>query len=396
MLGFGLETSLRQQARLIASVEVLAFDDEAVDAYLDERTAANPALDRGSRTSWSTPSFGTDDRFARLPAGEHPADRLLADARLELAASDVPIAEAIVGSLDEHGRLGVGADELARLSGATVADVERVADVIRAVGPAGVGARDARECLLLQLDRIAEEEALPPYVRTIVEDQLAQLAAGDDRSIAGTVGCSAEDVAHVRGFIRRRLRPWPSWSSGSPIRVRRPALAFRVTGAGIAIDDLEGDRCRVDVLAGGWWETSGLARDARDVARLLARRRRTTHAVAASIARHQEAFLRRTASRPAALTRARVAAELGLHESTVSRAVADRCVELPWRQVIPLADLLPRPTEIRELVLRELAAHRGVSDRVIAERLAGSGVVVARRTVAKYRAAAAQAAPTAG
>jgi RNA polymerase sigma-54 factor len=119
-------------------------------------------------------------------------------------------------------------------------------------------------------------------------------------------------------------------------------------------------------------------------------RRETLQRIANCLVELQEDFLRGGVRELRPLTRAVVAQQIGVHESTVSRATANKYVMLPSRQVIPFSDFftpsLSIKDVIRELILKERAKGRPLTDREICDRLLHQGIRIARRTVAKYRA----------
>jgi RNA polymerase sigma-54 factor len=119
---------------------------------------------------------------------------------------------------------------------------------------------------------------------------------------------------------------------------------------------------------------------------LLDRRSRTIARVVAHLAERQARFVREGAGTMRPLTRAEVARELGLHESTVSRAVAGKFVLLPGGRLSPLSAFFPASPGLEDALRAVLAAEeRPLTDRELGERLRGMGYPVARRTVVKYR-----------
>jgi RNA polymerase sigma-54 factor len=118
----------------------------------------------------------------------------------------------------------------------------------------------------------------------------------------------------------------------------------------------------------------------------LRQRWHTLAKITQGLIERQEAFLEQGASALSPLTRAELAATLGLHPSTVSRATADKYVLLPSAEVVPFATFFTASVPIKA-ALQELLeqAQEPLSDRCLAERLAAQGIQVARRTVAKYR-----------
>ena len=183
---------------LIAYAGVLAMDGSEVEQAVTHELVENPALVPDDLDAWearvrraaspATLAVPGPDRAARPDW----AEMLLQDLRLELPADDCEIATLVVGSIDPRGFLVEDEAELARLGGVPVHRVEHVVRVLREVGPAGVGARDARDCLLLQLDRLGADGRGHPVARALVADHLQLLARGKVTAIAHAMGIEEE------------------------------------------------------------------------------------------------------------------------------------------------------------------------------------------------------------
>src|SRR5262249_37854025 len=144
------------------------------------------------------------------------AETLLAEVRLLVAADDLPVAEYLVGSLNARGFLVASTADVARALGVAAARVERVLESLQSLEPPGIAARDARECLLRQIDRLAEDGQAPPLARTLVADHLIDLSRGRTVAIAAALGVPHERVLGARDFIRRRLWPFPTEPGREP------------------------------------------------------------------------------------------------------------------------------------------------------------------------------------
>jgi RNA polymerase sigma-54 factor len=346
---------------------------------------------------------------ADLPALPSAADELRGELCPLVGAADRPIMEYLVASLDGHGRLDAGPAEVGVALGVEPSRVVRVLGVLRAAGPPGVAARDLRECLLLQLDRLEGPAGGRMLVREIAERHLAALGAGRYRAIARAMGCDEADVVAAHDFIRRNLRPYPL-ADPTPLDHRaarrstpcvrpdvlilarpdaadefevvllepsRLALTISPTYRALAIDAPDGTVKRHAQLHLG---------RARQFLSRLEQRWRTMQAVAEHVAARQRQFLRDGPAALEPLTRAEVAAALELHESTVCRAVADRYAQLPSGRTVPMARFFGRAPGLPEALAQAVAAERRpMSDAELARVLGRRGYPVARRTVAKYR-----------
>ncbi|HEV3033942.1 MAG TPA: hypothetical protein VGX72_04050 [Solirubrobacteraceae bacterium] len=336
------------------------------------------------------------DRAAKLAERSSGADSLLAELRLALPSDDHAIAETIVASLDARGYLTAAPESIAGWIGVDPARVDRVLAQLRATGPAGIGARDLRECLLLQLDRLDGSHEL---VQATIAGHLQELAAGRYGVVARALGVEREEVLKVRDFIRRTLRPNPGFSGLHEADAYPPAPDAIVEeyGEGLRVRLTEPERFAVrlcplyarlcdDGSAVERRHASQHARDARQFATRLEQRWDTMLRVIRQAVEHQAEWVARGGVRRP-LTRALLARELSLHESTVSRAVRHRCMQLPAGRVVAIAELFVCGDDGRE-ALRVLLAEeqRALSDSELVDALAARGHVLARRTVAKYRA----------
>jgi RNA polymerase sigma-54 factor len=423
------EVGMTPTPALVAYAKLLALPGAELEQTVTDELAQNPALIRdeahvcgicGMPADPPCPHCAGQVGPRRMPLALDPrgvaqaagpvartswAEAVLRDLRLMVAAGDTGIAASVVASLDERGYLTENVPELARIAGAEVTAVERVVRILREIGPPGIGARDLRDCLLLQLDRLTAKGVADPVAHAVVTGHLEALARGATASIARQLGVSTERVADARAFIRRELLPRPA-IDGEPDADRPAVIPVRPDVAVGRSADRPGS-FHVDVLE----ERRLLLRvdpDFRRVAR--------TDVNVADLVRRGDFFLARLRERwstmrriteyvagrrpdlvsgepvsgePVSvqrLTRAEVAAGLGLNPSTVSRATADRYVLLPSRDVIPYAAFFDGSRDIRSKLKDIIAAeNRPLSDTELCERLQRAGHHVARRTVAKYR-----------
>lgn len=396
--------AVRPAASLVGFANVLELTSAQLAEWVGRACAENPALERddvplcrccgerlrGARC-WSCDWSWRGSRPAPLvetAGGDHSdvAD-LVADLRAHLPTRDAPVAEYLVFNLSPRGLLEVDEADAAAALGATPARVRRVLDALRELGPAGIAARSARECLLLQLDRWERDNAeARPLVRVVIDRHLADLAAGRIRLIAEATGTHDNEIRDAYAFVRAHLRPFPAidLSPGGGVIRLLPDVAFHRKPAGYGVELLEPHRLRLRVRElgpGG----QGWVRDARLLVSRIEQRWRTLRQVCQFLGTTQRGFLDHGPDRLVPLTRAATARALGVHESTVSRCVAGRHAVLPGGRVVPLATFFPTAPGVRE-ALRRLVRDAGPrTDRELAARLGELGFRVARRTVAKYR-----------
>jgi RNA polymerase sigma-54 factor len=447
-MGQRQDLSMRPSPSLIAFAEILAYTGvELQDAILME-VADNPALDLAERNV--CPACGDflleDGTCYRCGRGEdlartaerdlqepdeddydvltHVADQrsleehLLLELGTILEDTDLPAAEYLIGELDDTGFLETPLDLVAGSVGVPVERVEHVLAVLQRVGPLGLGARNVRECLLIQLDRWEELGQGDRIARTMVEDHLEELGRGKYGQIARALGVEHDEVIAARDFIRAHLRPYPiaeasdlePWEHGDAPGYIAPDVVVRIDDEGaIDVEVVESRRFALSInpmyrelvsrLEQGAEEDAkkGLSTDDRDhiqaqVSRArqflthIQERRDTLRRVTAYVMARQEAFLRKGPRYLAPLTRAEVAEALSLHESTISRAVGGKYVLLPSRQIVPYSDFFKAALSVHD-VLREIVDNEStaLTDSELVDELASRGYKIARRTVAKYR-----------
>jgi RNA polymerase sigma-54 factor len=379
------ELAFRATPALVAYAHTLELTCTELDDLVAREVEDNPALelrdDRGP---------GGDAVDPRVLAAYEPTsvETLLAELRLLLDTRDAPIAEYVVGNLDEHGFCDLDAVDIAGALGVEPERVTRVFEALCEVGPAGIGARDVRDCLLQQIAHCERADGLDRGLeRALIADHLEPLARGALGTIAAATGATRADVEAAREWIRRTLVPYPVFAAA-----RRPSTLVPdiVIARGGEVEIHGGAAVTIDPLYRRLAHHDPSVR--RDVDRATAflvrldARRTTLQRVAAATAARQRAFLIEGVQALQPLTRAQIAADVGVHESTVSRAVGGKYVQLPSGRVMPFAGFFEAGTPARDALARLVARERQpLSDGELAAALRRDGHVVARRTVAKYR-----------
>ncbi len=352
-------------------------------------------------------------------------EQILSDVRTLLEGEEIPIAEWLIENLDERGYLSCSVESVASDLEAPVETIEEVLALVQQVAPVGVAARDVRECLLLQLDYLERNgAAIPPAVQRIIEDHLEDLGAHKYGYIAGVLGIGTDEVEAARDFIRSQLSPFPlqsqearSWKSPTRAPYVAPDVIISLRDDEFVVEVVEARHffLRMSPLyeamsvelggkagnGNGNGATAAVSdADKRHIREFSTRaklfianihqRRETLRKIALCLVELQEDFLRGGVRELRPLTRATVAQQVGVHESTVSRATANKYVMLPTRKVIPFSDFftpsLSVKDVIKEMIVKERAKGHPLTDREICSRLLQQGIRIARRTVAKYRA----------
>ncbi|WP_166503469.1 hypothetical protein [Modestobacter italicus] len=327
-------------------------------------------------------------------AVEDEIEELRREARLMVRPALAPMVDLVVAQLDERGLLPGPSSSVE--AGARASDEwAEAVRAVRAAGPPGVAAPDVRSCLLDQA-RWHASNGGPALLVPIVAGHLGRVAVGDHAEIAGDLGVSTSAVDDAVAFLRARLRPsvLTTGAVAAPVGAP-PDVIVRRRGDGLEVVVLDGadlglgldpelDALRLAGDSGEW--LADRCADARALLDVVDRRAGALRRVATAVVHAQRDFVLhgRAAHRP--LTRAAVAAALGVHPSTVSRAVQGAVVALPDGGVLPLAAFFGKAVAVVDCLARMLASPDPPrSDADAVARLGVAGHVVARRTVTKYR-----------
>ena len=432
---------------LVAYAGILALSSPELEDVVERELSDNPALERAEAAP--CPLCGSGDRStccfgapadalpaltrapvaplraepkADRPASRTEAEQLLEEFRWSASAADARLAEYLLASLDDRGFLRGGPELAAAELGTDVSNVERALALLRDVGPPGIGARDIRESLQLQLNARLVPDPEHAMALVIADRHLELLGRGRLGAVAAAMGCDEAQVAAAREFIRTHCSPFPAPGLHEPRPVNRqpavPDVVISVSERGTSafhVELVEPPRfaLRVDPhygrLAaqvneaalvkenGQGPEPAGHDRElqahlAEFVQRATAfighldERSRTVRKVVEYAAERQRDFVLGGPRYLRPLAQADAARDLGVHELTVSRAVAGKYMMLPSRAVMPIQDFfraaLAPQEALRQLIVAE---ERPLGDAELAQRLSAQGFPVARRTVAKYR-----------
>lgn len=324
-----------------------------------------------------------------------------------MPAEEEPIAAALLGNLDKDGYLTIDLQDVAFQLGQDFDVVERLLRRIQDLDPPGVGARDLRECLLLQLRAAGEEDSL---AYRIVHDCLPLLEGRRYERIAKELGVSREDVVAAARYIGT-LEPKPGrdFDEGEVRYVTPDVYVYKVGDEFVVTLNDDGlPRLRVSnyyrhVLAAGDNDEAvsyvkDKLRSAAWLIKSIQQRQRTVYLVTQSIVKFQREFFEHGISHLKPLVLKDVAMDVRMHESTVSRATANKYVHTPqgtfelkffFTSGLQTADGDEVSAESVKERIREIIASEDpqnpLSDQQIAKMLKAENVDIARRTVAKYR-----------
>jgi RNA polymerase sigma-54 factor len=382
-------------------------------AELDERQQAEQSMSRDDYFYEEGPSMARKDPeddfdpMVRVASEMGLHEHLLRELGAALRPDQFEIAEFLVGNLDERGFLDVTVEHVAMVLERTEEEVLEVLRELQQQEPVGIGARDLKECLLLQIDWLAEQGITHPHARMIIDEHLGQLGEHKFSRIAQEMRISSQSVSEAAQFIKKYLNPFPAQgrpTDGVASGYVLPDVIISKRGRGFEVDVVESKRIFLrisplyrELMTRSEQQASHLNEDEKkhihqyvSRARLfmanIDQRRQTLQRIAAFLVSYQTEYLEKGVRFLRPLTRAMVAVELGVHESTVSRATAAKYIMLPSGEVVPLSNFFTPSLSAKD-VIRDMIEHEDspLTDEQIADLLGKKGINVARRTVAKYR-----------
>ncbi len=385
--------------------EKLASLDEEWRDYMAQ-SASYPEGFRDSKEAQDKRQFVFDS----IPVQETLQQNLIGQLNQSLlSASDRKAAELIIGNIDDNGFLQSTPEEMALNSGIPKEDFEKMLALIQSFYPSGVGARDLRECLLMQLARGGKERSLE---YKIVSEHMEDLGKRRFPEIARRMGISVEDVQKAADNIAR-LNPRPGQIfAAAPqnyvlpdVMVEKVDGEYQVSSNNEQIPHLRISNLYKDIIAAGNTQTSDVKDYVRDkirsgkfLIRSIHQRQQTILNIAWQIVSRQRDFLEHGPSHLKPMTMGNVADAVGLHETTVSRAVSGKYMATP-QGVFEMKYFFTSGyqtatgeslsnTSVKEAII-DLVKHENgsapLSDHEIVEILGERGIPIARRTVAKYR-----------
>jgi RNA polymerase sigma-54 factor len=352
------------------------------------------------------------DPIARAEADFTLEDHLTWNLHALLPQRLHPIADHVIGALDSNGFLTETDEEIAVATGLEVADVEQVLAAMRGLEPIGIGSRSITESLLIQIEFLREqgEIEIPAHAERVVGEHLADLGERRFREVASAVGATHREVLAVWEFVKSNLNPYPTAAftaavSGESSRtIIRPDVIIRDVDQELSVEVVESRRFSLRVAPiysklSSQLRSSETTEDEKQHVRQyvgrakffidnINRRRATIQRIAEALVERQRDYLLHGVQHLVPLTRAEVGELIGMHESTVSRATAEKYVMLPSGEVVPFSHFFTASLGVKDQIRRMIEAEdpeHPLSDQEIADALGADGIALARRTVAKYR-----------
>lgn len=449
-LGLNISQRLAMTPSLLQKIELLTLNRLELSELLNEELAQNPVLEEASdnqdsgsaeRTAEDKDEKDSKDDYEDFdyeyffgeyltpssrnrdwePKDDRPSFELflakpsnLSDhLNWQLNLSEVPegtheIAYFIIGNIDEDGYLTLSIEHIAETLETSVEKVEEALGVVQGFDPIGVGSRDLKECLLLQ---ICAADLQGSLAEKLVQDHLELVQAKKFKELARDLGCDLEEIGEALNVLRGfSPRPGQKYSSQKPIYIQ-PDVYFHKVGDSfqIVMNDDDLPRLRLSRVYRELLQRKNIEKDTRrfirerfrsaiELLRSLDQREQTIYRVCKTIVKRQQEFLERGAVHLKPMLIKDVAEELGVHSSTISRVVANKYAHSP-QGVIELRKFFTIGIEsaagenlsvihvkekIKKIVENENSG-RPLSDQKISRLLNQDGIQITRRTVAKYR-----------
>lgn len=391
-------------------VKQLDFDEQYETlARLDEEWKSYMFQNQGSYSY--NPEAAEKRQFLldSLPQKESLQEHLVNQLSLAgLSEQDQQVGELIIGSLNEDGYLTSSLEEIAASASFELQHLEDVLNVIQDFHPTGVAARSLQECLLIQLEKSGEKNGT---AAEIVRDHLQQLGGKKYSEIARALKLPMEEVlASARIISRLDPKPGRLYSSDVATYVLPEVVVQKVDGEYVIIlNDDQLPHLRInnyyrDLLSSGTANSEVKSyireriRSGAFLIKSIHQRQKTIHKIATEIVNSQMEFLEQGVSHLKPMTMAEVAEKVGVHETTVSRAVNQKYMQTPiglfeMKYFFTTGIKTSDGTQISNMTVKDIIEamvksedpDHPLSDQEIVEQLTAKGINIARRTVAKYR-----------
>jgi RNA polymerase sigma-54 factor len=347
--------------------------------------------------------------FDSLTVGTSLSQILMDQAReSELTEEQRGVAELIIGNIDDHGYLKATVEEMSATAGSPPEKISEVLKVIQTFDPPGIGARDLRECLMLQLERSGRQDTLE---YRIVRDFMDALGKRRIPEISRGTNCTVDEVQDSLGRIGRlEPRPGRAFLPDTDqyvlpeVFVQKNGDGFAVTTNDEHIPHLRISNVYKDLMSQG--ENSSEVKNyirekiraGKFLIKSLHQRQQTLLNIGKEIVKRQHDFMEKGVAHLKPMTMAQVAEVVGVHETTVSRGVSGKYIQTPQgvfeMKFFFTAGLQNTTggtisnTSVKDMIAEIFKAEdsgKPLSDQEVVKMLGDKGISIARRTVAKYR-----------
>ncbi len=443
-------TSTRTSAHLAQTMTLLSLTSGELRQKIDAELANNPALElieerrcpmckrilpqSGSCPVCSQPNIeNSDDPIVFIsprndfytsgssisnevpedPFSSEPVDLptfVLRQIAPELEPDERLIAVYILTNLTEDGFLTIKPIEIARYHHRMPSDIEALIHRLQRCEPFGVCASGPKEALLTQVEILSETTRVPKLTKSVIEEGLEYLSHHQFTELAHLLGVSTQQIQLIAKFISENLNPFPARSHWGDVRnpIKVSSQVYHQPDVLIYhLNDHSENQLVVEIILPlrGTLRVNPLFKQAikkiendkavdwkqdLEKASLLVKciqqRNNTMRLLLEKLVKLQKPFILKGEKYMKSITRAKIAQELEVHESTISRAVSGKSVQLPNKRIVPMSLFFDRSLSVRSVVKEIIEAEtHPLSDTEIQNLLKEQGITVARRTVAKYR-----------
>ena len=457
-LGYDLTIEQSQKLvmtpELIQAIQILQFNTQELESYVEEQLLTNPILETQAPASPEAEPEKAEDSNEKedlnaktdgeIDWAEHFKEKEYDDISYkqweysaekneytyeQYVSSEITLAEHLmfqlqfapikhgcklvgrymIESIDENGYMTLTVDEIVKEFGISQEHIELVLRIIQSFEPAGVGARNLKECLLIQLEH---KGALNPINKEIIQHYLEDIAGNRLNTIAKALNITVKEVQEISDLIKG-LEPKPGRQFGSANETRYivpDVIVEKIDGEYVVtVNESSAPRLTVSpyyqkMLIDADKESNiskfltGRLNSALWLIRSIEQRRQTIYNVVNAVVKYQIDFFEEGPKHLKTLTLKQIADEVGIHESTVSRSINGKYMQTP-RGVFEIKYFFTSgvagnsgegiasesiKTFIKEIVDNE-DPKAPLSDQTMVEMLAERGIEISRRTVAKYR-----------
>lgn len=428
---------LSMTPELIQAIQILQYNNQELNEYIDKELLENPILEseyhKESDTEididslrdqliqadenveaykqWESHSTSDEYSYENFVAFNYTLTEFLIEQLhfSSLKGQDAEIGRYIIENIDDNGYLSMSLEEICSVLDVDLDSCERVLDLIHTFEPSGVGARDLNECLIIQLASLGE---LTDEIEFIISNRLKDLADNKYALISKDMGISIAEVQGIADLIRT-LEPKPGrgFDSDNSIKYIIPDIYVEETNGEYVVSANDGSTPSLHISS----YYNSLTEEAKSDKELsnylnnrfnsamwlmksIEQRKKTIYNVASAIVQFQNDFFAKGERFLKPLTLKQIAETVGVHESTVSRAINGKYMQCP-RGVFELKYFFTggilnedgsgvSSNSIKSMIKEFVDAEddkKPLSDSKISEMLHEKGIDISRRTVAKYR-----------
>lgn len=428
---------LSMTPELIQAIQILQYNNQELNEYIDKELLENPILEpeyhKESDTEididslrdqliqadenveaykqWESHSTSDEYSYENFVAFNYTLTEFLIEQLhfSSLKGQDAEIGRYIIENIDDNGYLSMSLEEICRVLDVDLDSCERVLDVIHTFEPSGVGARDLNECLIIQLASLGE---LTDEIEFIISNRLKDLADNKYALISKDMGISIAEVQGIADLIKT-LEPKPGrgFDSDNSIKYIIPDIYVEETNGEyvVSANDVSTPSLHISSYYNSLTEEAKSDKELSNylnnrfnsamwLMKSIEQRKKTIYNVASAIVQFQNDFFAKGERFLKPLTLKQIAENVGVHESTVSRAINGKYMQCP-RGVFELKYFFTggilnedgsgvSSNSIKSMIKEFVDAEddkKPLSDSKISEMLHEKGIDISRRTVAKYR-----------